>query len=374
MSDKIIKNKYECVFLLHAVGDTIGFKNSDWEFNYGKTDTTIETVLEFIFEFIEAGGINGISLDGWKVSDDTLYHIAIGNSLIQYTEFKENEFERFIKVVKQQLIDMHNLMFNEKEKGGFYRFPGIMTTRALNVITGDYDMRNENFIKSSGGNGAGMRSLCIGLLFNDKSQFKKLVDVSITLSKLTHNAPSGFLAGFTASYFVSLGIQEVEIEAWPNLLIQHLESDLIKKYINVENSDEFLDYITYVNMWKIYLETRFVDNKPLKTRATGNMIFRLKYYHENFAKNLKVGQIGSSGYCGLIMAYDALLDCDGKWEKLVFYSMLHPGDSDTVGAIAGGLYGAVYGYGDVGNNMLKHLEKKEILKKLGNDMFKKYHK
>jgi len=42
--------------------------------------------------------------------------------------------------------------------------------------------------------------------------------------------------------------------------------------------------------------------------------------------------------------------------------MLHGGDSDTVGAIAGGFYGAVYGMGDVSENLLKYLEmKKELI-------------
>ena len=53
----------------------------------------------------------------------------------------------------------------------------------------------------------------------------------------------------------------------------------------------------------------------------------------------------------MIMAYDALLDCNGNWEKLIVYAILHIGDSDTIGAVAGGLYGAVYGFGDVPENM-----------------------
>lgn len=372
MGDKLIKNKYQAVFLLHAVGDTIGFKNSDWEFNYGR-DASLETVLEFIFEFIDLGGINGINLKDWMVSDDTLYHIAIGKALLEYSQHKMLD-EEFIMKVKLELTDMHNLMFDEKEKKGFYRFPGIMTTRAINNITKDHDSRHDPYSKSAGGNGACMRSLCIGLLFYKEADFEKLVEMSITLSKLTHNAPIGFLAGFTASYFTSLGIRNVDIQKWPYLLVKHLESSLIKKYIDIDNNAEFLDYITYVNFWKIYLDTRFSETKPLKTRSTNNMIFRMKYYQENFAKEIKsVDQIGSTGYCAMIMAYDALLDCDGIWEKLVFYSMLHPGDSDTVGAIAGGLYGSVYGFGNVSDNMLEHLEQKKTLKNLGKSMYDMYY-
>lgn len=367
MSDQT-KKKYECVFLLHAVGDTIGFKNGEWEFNHGK-NATLETVLEFIFEFIDMGGINGINLKDWIVSDDTLYHVAIGTALLQYKGKLDHDF---IKEVKIELVAMHNLMIDEKNKKGFYRFPGVRTTLALNTMTSDYDARNEPYSKHAGGNGAAMRSLCIGLLFDKADKFELLVEMSITLSKLTHNAPIGFLAGFTSAYFVSLAIQGIDIKKWGKLLMEHLESQLIKKYIDTENQHEFLDYLTYIHNWKVYLETRFDDDRLLKTRSTQNMIFRLKYYHENFNKESKsIEKIGSSGYCAMIMAYDALLDCDGCWEKLVFYAMLHPGDSDTVGAIAGGLYGAVYGYGDVSPNMLKHLEEKKLMKKIAHELYEK---
>jgi ADP-ribosylglycohydrolase len=76
----------------------------------------------------------------------------------------------------------------------------------------------------------------------------------------------------------------------------------------------------------------------------------------------------------MIMAYDAVLDCDGKWEKLIVYAILHSGDSDTIGAVAGGLYGAVYGMGDVPLHMLEHLERKKEIEKLARDIYKKYWK
>lgn len=148
-----------------------------------------------------------------------------------------------------------------------------------------------------------------------------------------------------------------------------LDSKEIKKYIDITNNDVLLDYLSYVRYWKKYVENRFPDGKPLKSKIFRNMIFRIKYYYENFVKNTNAETIGGSGICALIMAYDSLLDCDGKWEKLIFYSILHPGDSDTVGAIAGGLYGAVYGFGDVPDNMLKYLEEKETLYELGKKFY-----
>ena len=72
------------------------------------------------------------------------------------------------------------------------------------------------------------------------------------------------------------------------------------------------------------------------------------------------------------MAYDCFLDCDGIWEKIIFYAILHPGNSDTVGAIAAAFYGSVYGFGDVPENMLKYLENKNILNDMSNKFIEKY--
>ena len=72
-----------------------------------------------------------------------------------------------------------------------------------------------------------------------------------------------------------------------------------------------------------------------------NFELRIKYHNKYF--NTPGCIIGSSGISSCIMAYDAFVDCNGHWETLVFYSTLHEGDNDTVGAIAGAWYGAFYG-------------------------------
>ena len=50
--------------------------------------------------------------------------------------------------------------------------------------------------------------------------------------------------------------------------------------------------------------------------------------------------------------------------------MLHVGDSDTVGAIAGGLYGAMYGLKGIPDNLLEHIEKKKEIIDMGEKIFK----
>lgn len=364
------ENKYIAAFLLHALGDTIGFKNADWEFNYNR-ESTLDTINEFIFEFIDLGGINGIDLKDWRISDDTLYHIAIANSMLEYKGKLDYDF--FI-ITKNNLVRMHNRMTEEEKTGGIFRYPGKTLNKYIQKFTNDKDGRNLPYDPKTGGNGAAMRNICIGMALYKEEQTDELIKVSIELSKLTHNSPIGFLAGFTSALFASLAVREVNIHKWPFILISLLESKKIKQYIDSDNLDIQMDYITYVRYWKKYLDTRFVDDKPIKTRSTSNMIFRIKYYYENFVKGTNSDYIGGSGFCSLIMTYDALIDCDGLWEKLVFYSILHPGDSDTIGAMAGGYYGLLYGFGDVPKKMLCCIEEKEILLDLGKSFYHKFYK
>jgi ADP-ribosylglycohydrolase len=192
-------------------------------------------------------------------------------------------------------------------------------------------------------------------------------------SQTTHNNAHGYLGGFNASLFTALGIQKVPLKEWPYILIKYLKSDALKSFLSLENLDQVYDHNQYIRYWQKYIDTKFDQNgNPLKIRANSNPMHRIRYYHDNFYKGGVSNQIGSSGYLCMIMAFDALLDCDGCWEKLIVYAMLHSGDSDTIGAVAGGLYGAVYGFGDVPQNMMKHIERLDEINHIASELYKKY--
>ena len=53
--------------------------------------------------------------------------------------------------------------------------------------------------------------------------------------------------------------------------------------------------------------------------------------------------------------------------------MLHTGDTDTTGAIAAGLYGALYGLEDITDNYLENLEYKKELTDVAKKLYKKYY-
>lgn len=368
--NKLKDNKCFTIMILHALGDTIGFKNGIWEFNYFKNDNStqyVDFINEFIYEFIALGGVNGIDLKGWKISDDTILHIAIGKSLLKY----DNKIsEEFINVFKNN-IRKSCILMNEDADNGINRYEGTTIINSVNRFTKTHDARYDDYNEEGGGNGSAMRSLVIGFCFYGKKNRNILIDLSIISSTLTHNNAIGYLGGFNAALFTALAMEKIPIEKWVYILIDYLKSDKLKSYLSLDNIEQIYDHNQYIKHWQRYLDTKFDSNKKhINIKNNQNPMGRFFYYLNNFYSGER--DFGGSAYMCMIMAYDALLDCDGKWEKLIVYSMLHSGDSDTIGAVAGGLYGAVYGLGDVPLHMLKHIERKNDIISLAKKLHKKY--
>jgi ADP-ribosylarginine hydrolase len=392
------EENYKAIMLLHALGDTIGFKNGEWEFNYFENDISYKTSLEIVFHFIQLGGVSMIDLKDWNVSDDTLIHMAVAKTLLEYDISKNN----YIDIFKKNLIDTLKEMENfdnensennedikdikdiiKKSKNKF-RGVGITTISSVEKWNDESKKITQSEFRKSGGNGVSMRSLCIGAFFNNKKDLHKLIEFSINMGKTTHKNPIGYLGGLTSAYFTQLALNKVDISEWPFLLMNLVESEDIIKYISQDSHDEIIGYRQFISLWKKYIQIRFKNNKPIFTKLHSNLIFRIKFfkeftfdYDEFYSEKNKSDNnyitIGGSGVTSMLMAYDALLDAGDNWEKLIYYAMLHIGDSDTIGAIAGGLYGAIYGFKNVPEHMLKYLEKKEDLIQFAEKIHKKTH-
>lgn len=356
-----MNKRYEACLVVHALGDTIGFRNGMWEFNYGRSRFYLDDLLEIFYDFIGLGGVNHLDTKDWKVSDDTLLHLAVADSYLPNKKNKiDNVIEKLIKNLEKEFDDMDE------------RYPGINTQKMVQILTDGADWKSIPYDDTAGGSGASMRTLCIGLIFNGITNRNKLIEHAIETSRLTHNCATGYLGGLVSALFTAFAIENVPLNYWPHKLVELLESSQIDNYIKGTRGFDMYDRDKhiFIGKWKQYIEDKFEDKTHTFKKPMYNLVRRAKYYHNNFAE--KSSFIGSGGDDSVIIAYDCLADSNKNWEKLIVYSMLHIGDTDTTGCIAGGWYGALYGYDDIPKYMIDNLEYKKRIMDTGNNLFKFY--
>nr|QBK89004.1 MAG: ADP-ribosylglycohydrolase [Mimivirus LCMiAC02] len=372
-----MEERYIACMICHAMGDTIGYKNSDWEF---PNEQTVRGRIEKkLYEFIYLGGINYVPGKGWRISDDTILHMKTAKALLE--EFKSlNSFGNIL--VKHYLDALKQF---DKE-GHEYRMPGLTTIRNLVKLSKGDKWNKLSYNFHEGGSGASMRSSCIGLAYHGKKRREKLIQMAIESSRVTHNSAIGYLGGVVAALFTAYAIENIDIKKWPHMLMDLFKhgtiGNIIKK-LNRDITEYEKDRHVFIDKWHRYILDKFDDEgNVISRRLSKNLIWRSQYYMDNYGyigyvpyKKKPVANIfsGSGGDDSVIIAYDCLLDSEKSWEKLVIYSMLHSGDTDTTGCIAASWYGAIYGFGELPLHLLKNLEYKKELENIGKQLYKKYY-
>jgi len=364
IKDKHLNEKINASLVLGSYLDTLGFKNGDWEFNFNldlsnQTDALLIN-NEIIHEFFAMGGFNS-NISTWDASDDTIMMIATKKACIM-----GGKIEHFIKCY----IDIYKLLQEKK------RASGITTLKSLNILKQYRDINKIHYSDTMGGNGAAMRTSFIGIYFTD---IKKIIEISILSSRLTHNYPLGFLGGMVTALFTHYAINNIEPWKWCNMLLELNENKTIDKI--VEKMSIYKKYMRdkdiFWNQWYKYKEIRhskFGLASPDYMHSSNRFTQLIEIFYEDHNK-IKYNTIGTDGASTTIMAYDSILMCitnkknsalplklEDKtsfiynWESMVIFSTLHFGDNDTVGAIAGCWYGALRGFEGTNKNIVTQLE------------------
>ena len=373
-----LNEKIKASIYLLSYFETLGFNNTQWEFNYGNTQinnpqNSSYIWLSIIHDFFSMGGFSNINLTNWDSSDDTIMSIATGLACINGGK-EENYIEEYLKILEEL----------KKSK----RASGIGTLKYLELIKRIRSVTKLEQKETMGGNGAAMRTSTIGLVYYREKDVDLLIENSIIASRITHNYSLGYLGGLITALFTSYAIRNIPIWNWIDEMLTLYENGNIDNYMKKTNIYE--NYLkekdNLFDKWYHYQEQRLSKFKyqSFDFRHYDNRIESLEYYNDYKGKNEEKNyfRFGSSGLSATILAYDSLLmsfssnkipfdlnnpkDIKISLQSVLFFSSLHFGDNDTTGAIAGAWYGAFYGFRQFDENKLNQLEFNKELKKLSN--------
>jgi ADP-ribosylglycohydrolase len=371
------KKKFKACMILAALGDVIGFNNGIYEFN-NSNDFSINTIGDnyiiegshytnyIIFDFINTCGFYNCPLPNMTISDDTIFHLSMAKALIESNEnnFLANIEKNMIKEINtpDKILDMINK----------YRI-GNVTLNSLKKLKNGDNWLKFQYKENDGGTGGCMRTMCIGLIYPNINQREKLIKLALLSTRITHNNAIAWLGAITSALFISLAINNIEPSYWIFELISLLESSVIDNIVEENIPNDYVNYIKdkkiFIDKWKKYQQIRFDKYKFKEIKLMMMPNYRSKFYHDMFHFNNNRIYPGAGGDDSVIIAYDALLDSKDDWEKIVVYSMLHVGDSDTTGTIAGAFYGAYYGNTNISKIMTKKFNMTKELSDIGLQLY-----
>jgi ADP-ribosylarginine hydrolase len=381
-----MNNKFDHFFAsiyLAAVGDKIGFGNGNREKNYSSVVTVdnnpnysvigegLSTLM--IFRFIAEGGIVGLDLENLKISDDTIMHLDTIKGFINNYSDRNDLYNNITKLYVDSFQDipyMRDVLL-----------AGRQTLEAIKNINSGVNWRNFSYSKLAGGSGGPMRTMCVGLCFYQNNNLLKLIESSIMITSITHPNCTAFIGSIASALFTSYALKDMNPETWIFELIRLLESDTIDNIIEkvkssyIENFKE--DKKDFLHKLLTYVETSFEDYNYIITETNIRAIYpwkRMVYYYDNFATNKKVINPGAGADDVIIIAYDCLLMSKLNYEKLIYTSMIHIGDSDTIGSIASAWYGALYGFKNVPINLINKDDMHyNLIEKMSTEIHEKYY-
>lgn len=358
-----MEERYQASMILAAVGDAMGYKNGEWEFNF---------LGEVIHKEVEKlGGVDKlkIALPTFRVSDDTVLLLSTAESLIEVLPKKLSKDEFYSAMYKEFAFRYQRDFVNDMDG----RAAGFGTGSAVHMLR---PLRSDGWIipfnNRGGGCGAAMRAMCIGLCYpniTDVECFENLIRISVESGRMTHNHPTGYLGSYATALFAAFSIIRLPVKRWGSTLVRSLPC--VWRYVeqagrDVEDNKKAWNYFT--EKWTCYLEQRGIQD------GTTEPVFPENYgikERDAFYKSLSFsGWGGASGHDAPIIAYDSLLAAKDNWVKLCHHGMLHGGDNDSTGVIAGFCYGAMHGFKDVKKCNYQKVEKRDRLEKSAMELLK----
>ena len=355
-----LEERYRASMVLSGVGDALAYKNGAWEFARRG-----EAIYE---DLLRLGGLSKVVVDPkhFMVSDDTVMQLATAEGLVSAWRKAPNPFQQLYLNVAAKYKDCM------KDMAG--RAPGNTCKAGCSKLRPSFPNGYIiPFNPRGGGAGAAMRALPIGLFFPAPDQLEDLTRVAIECGRMTHNNPIGFLGSFASALFMSFAVQGKPLREWGAELLKAVDTKALT-YVrevgrDVKEEEFAKSWQIFTDKWKTYLEERGIAD------GQSYPVFPEKFgfaERDAFYKRMSLNKWGGScGHDAAMIAYDALLGAGDSWEELCYRGMIHGGDSDTTGILAGGLWGGIHGFSNVPKNLYEKLEYRDRLTKLADTILAK---
>lgn len=357
-----MKDRYIASMVLAGVGDAMGYKCGKWEFNYSGKHIQHEMMQMTINK-----GVLHLEIDeNWIVSDDSVMQLATAESLISGLKGDE---------LLTKMASNYVSCFDDMDN----RAPGMTTFDSIRKIKKNGEGWDKiPYNPRGGGCGGSMRSSSIGLLYWREEDLTELIKISIESGRMTHNNPTGYLGSLVAALFNSYAIRNIEPKYWANKFLEIRED--IENYIKESGKDveqNLEDMNSFFNYFKVYINQRNLpttlkgygkDQPDLEPKFPKN--YDIIDTYEAFYKEISFsGWGGSSGHDSVLIALDSLLYGLNNWETVCLHAILHGGDNDSTGCIAGAWYGSLYGLKNIPECHYKKLEYVKRMKNCGKKIF-----
>lgn len=319
-----MKTKIHSALFGLSVGDALGvpveFKSRDYLKQFPVTD-----MMEY--------GSHHQPKGTW--SDDSSLAFCLAESLSKGYDINDIG-EKFVKWRNEEIWTPHGKVFDI----------GISTNEAINSIeSGIKPILAGGFLEMDNGNGSLMR--IIPLLFYIKGlSIEKRFDIIKDVSSITHAHIRSVLSCF------------IYLEYALNLLNKNDKWQAYKKMqIDVKN----------------FLNSNAICSQREMDKFHRILELKVSDYDVQVLYKLKESEIGSGGY--VLESLEASLWCvltSNSYKETVLKAVNLGRDTDTTGAIAGGLAGLLYGYEAIPEKWIDVLARKEDITDLCDKLFIKY--